>query len=317
MKKENQDKKEIILYMPSAVIAMASALTAFQHKAWDSMLYNAKKTLNKNQNAETFEITLSELKYLAGHAGGNKRIKDSIEKLMATTGVFNIFGKDRAPWAYKAVLLSGYGVKYSSGELTIVYSFDPQIRKKLADNLYIYSKIDLLTRKKLKSKYAIILYRILRDYKDMQIPKIPIEKFKFLCGIAALYDGNIPMLKRNVLDVACAEINENTDFKISYEIIEDFIKFKFKAPVTQLPEKRTSKGPENPYSDPKRTVIDNVMGRIYITGGPAEPARQENVKAPMKTPSVSKEEAERILAGIDLSRLPVEHIKKIKERYNL
>ena len=42
----------------------------------------------------------------------------------------------------------------------------------------IYAKIDLIVIKGLKSKYSIILYELLKDYENVEIPVLSIEKFR-------------------------------------------------------------------------------------------------------------------------------------------
>jgi plasmid replication initiation protein len=246
MKRVNEEK---ILCKPSGIISINADLTAIQRKAYNVFLYYAKCAYIKNPAVEIITIPLQELKNMIGDKStDNKRIKENLIGIRSAHVEFNSLGKDSAAWSDIA-LLSEIHILIKNGIGIVAFALPPTIKKNIIYN-FLYAKIDLLILKNLKSKYAIILYELIKDYQNVQIPKMNVEECKKLFGCAGKYEGITNQFKKYVLDPACSEINNNPDIncKISYEAGKDEIRFKFKFKSSPDEKEETSAAPEIPMT---------------------------------------------------------------------
>ena len=242
-------KEEKILCKPSGVISINADLTAIQRKAYNVFLYYAKCAYAKNPAEEFIIIPLQELKdMIDDKSTDNKHLKESLSGIREAHVEFNSLDKDSAVWS-DISLLSEIHIRIQDGKGIVVFALPPTIKKNIINN-FIYAKIDLLIIKNLKSKYAIILYELIKDYKNVKIPKMNVEECKKLFGCGGKYKGRINQLQKKVLGPACFEINNNPDIhcKINYEITSDGIQFKFK--LKQDEKEETSATLERPISPP-------------------------------------------------------------------
>lgn len=84
-----------------------------------------------------------------------------------------------------------------------------------------YANIDIKEQTKLKSKYSIIIYEMIKDYyrtnnSFVQIPHIEIETFKNLMGFKNISNYD---LKKIVLEKIIVDINKNTNFNFTYKFL--------------------------------------------------------------------------------------------------
>lgn len=244
-------KEEKILCKPSGVISISADLTAIQRKAYNVFLYYAKCAYAKNPAEEFIIIPLQELKdMIDDKSTDNKHLKESLSGIREAHVEFNSLYKDSAVWS-DISLLSEIHIRIHplNGKGIVVFALPPTIKKNIINN-FLYAKIDLLIIKNLKSKYAIILYELIKDYKNVKIPKMKVEECKKLFGCGGKYEGRINQFQKKVLDPACFEINNNPDIycKINYKITSDGIQFKFK--LKQDEKEETSEALKGPISPP-------------------------------------------------------------------
>jgi len=216
-------KRAIILKKPSGTIAIAGNLSKRQKKLYNGFLFIAKKTLEKKPDSFLFSVRLSELKKILNvqeQDTNNKAIRDIIKELHKIDVEYNILGKDFLIDGY-ASLLDNIEFKYDLGTNSIVvyFSIPFRIRESMIRQDSVYANINLVIVKGLTSIYALTLYEIVKDYENVEIPKMTIEEFRKLFGIKNKYK-RIYDVKKKVLDVACDEINNsnNIDFFVNYKL---------------------------------------------------------------------------------------------------
>jgi len=219
-------KNAVILQKPSGTIAVRVDLNTVQRKFYDALLYVAKQELKKDVNKNEFTISLVELKEMLRKDEIDKNNSYYIAKLRELKrkdAEYNILGKDQNDWDIEGIvsLVSDLRIKKhrKTNKVVITFEFASIIKRALVDPNGIYANINLVVVAGLKSRYAIILYEMVKDYEKVQIPEMTIEEFRKLFNIEDKYP-KMPDLKRWVLDPAVHEINnsENVDFFVSYEL---------------------------------------------------------------------------------------------------
>ncbi len=222
-------KNAVVLQKPSGTVAIRVDLDVIQRKFYDALLYVAKENLRKNIDKESFTISLSDLKILLDKVGkekidkNNKYYVEKLRELKDKNAEYNILDKD-AGWDIEGwvSLMSELQVKreIKTGQIVVVFDLPRRIRKSLLDPKGIYANINLVVIRGLKSKYAIILYELVKNYEKVEIPEMTIEDFRKLFNIEDKYKGRIDHVKEYVLTPAVNELNENEniDFLVSYEL---------------------------------------------------------------------------------------------------
>lgn len=151
-------------------------------------------------------------------------------------------------------------ISYVEGAGLIQLTFAPQVIPMIT---YIDGRVEGYTSylldeiSGLKSAYAIRLFELLMQWKTtQQTPPITVDKFRELVGVTATEYPLMSDFKKRVLDLAVKQINENTDFIVTYDQkktgvkVTGFIfKFKEKKPVIEHKEPKPSKGSKskNPF----------------------------------------------------------------------
>ena len=156
----------------SSIIQISNIVKLQQRKAFNMFLYIAKETLKKNPQASMFNIDLATLKKTAGiKETNNKEVKTLLESLVNIVIEYNVLNKDQKVWGVFA-LVSQVQVLTVNNISTVNFAFPPAILDTI-QYPSIYTKLDLLIMRDLKSKYSIAMYEILKDYQG--IGKINIE----------------------------------------------------------------------------------------------------------------------------------------------
>ncbi len=222
-------KNAVVLQKPSGTIAIRVDLDTIQRKFYDALLYVAKENLKKDISKETFVVSLSDLKVLLDKTSkekvdkNNKYYVEKLKELKEKNAEYNILDKD-AGWDIEGwvSLMSELQVKRNieTGQIEIVFDLPNRIRKVLIDPKGLYANLNLVIIRGLKSKYAIILYELVKDYEKVEIPEMTMDDFRKLFNIEDKYKGRIDHVKAKVLEPAVRELNENenVDFLVSYEL---------------------------------------------------------------------------------------------------
>jgi len=258
-------KSAVVLEKPSGTIAITDPMSIQQRKFYDAFLYVAKKDLEKDPLKTRFEIQLAEVKRLFGieKDKNNLRLKKQIKKLMSLVAEYNILEKDKEiEWGAFSILPF---VVIQNGK--IIFEIPTPVKEAFLKKGGVFGKIDLVIIRDLNSKYSVILYELLKDYQNVQIPKMTIEKFRELFGLENKYTDNFNNLKRWVLDVAIKELNENPniEWNVSYKLFKSggnkytHIKFiKIPKPLPKL-EKQKAQGVKNKNY---KQIVEKLMELI-------------------------------------------------------
>ncbi len=253
-------KNAVVLQKPSGAIAIRVELDAVQRKFYNALLFIAKKELAFDLNKKIFTIAFNELKELLNKNEKDKNNSYYIEKLKEIkykNAEYNILEKDSKAFGWVS-LVSDLEVKQNEKTQVVDVTFElpERIKAALIDPNGIYANINLVIIRGLQSKYAIILYELVKDFQKVQIPEMTMEKFKKIFGIEEKYGGRINNLKSKVLDIAVRELNnnENIDFLVSYKLKKTgakytHIKFEMKPKPVKLKEPQQIKQLENHASE--------------------------------------------------------------------
>ncbi len=217
-------KKVIMLEKPSGAIAIVGDMNALQRKFYNVFLYVAKENLKKDVNKDYYSIHLIDIINILELEKPNKqRLKQMIKDLVDIKIEYNYLRKDGETWGISSVL-NDVKVDFDdiAGKTVISYAIPRVVRKAMINKNGMFAKIDLIVVKGLKSKYAILLYELIKDYEKVQVPELSIQEFRKMFGIEDKY-SRMPDLRKYVLDPACEEINNNPniDFTVSYKLIKD------------------------------------------------------------------------------------------------
>ena len=246
-------KNAVILQKPSGTIAVRVDITAEQRRLYNGLLWVARETIKKNKDERHYSINLAELKKLLNKSEQNKHndyYKDKMKELMQKIAEYNILSKDkRMSGAFVLVSHIRFEEDKETKETVVKFEIPEFVRERLVNPQdSLYANINLVVIRGLTSKYAIILYELVRDYQRSEIPVMEMKRFKEVFGIDKVNSYNrIDNLKAKVLDKAVEELNnnENIDFTVSYKLIRQgkaykYIKFEVKPKLKQkmLEEKR-------------------------------------------------------------------------------
>jgi len=306
VKKDKADLKK-----PSATIEIAGDLSLIQRKFYNAFLFIAKKALEQNPERRKFAVSFASLKEFFGiKTRNNERLKSSIKGLMRTIVEYNYLNKERNMiFNRMATLLSEVkiGVKTNGKDGVIEFILPDMIQEALIREDIIYANIDLLIIKALKSKYAIMLYELCKDYEKAEIPEMTIEEFRHLFGIENKHK-RMSDLRKRVLDPACKEINSNprVPFTVEYELISrtvmheyTHIKFHIKPKSAELKDTESQKILEV-------EIKENDEVRELLAIIPSEYRKKKNV-ASLILESVEKK-------GVEYTKAQIEYtVNKLKE----
>ena len=207
----------------SSAIQIAGDLSALQRKSYNIFLYYAKKH-GKNYVNDSFEINIDDFK---SELDIKSKDSNSIEKifsgLLSYKVEYNFLKKDKNKvWGIFHLLSE---IEVDTAKNRIRFNF-PKKLKEILLNPDMYTELDLYVIKGLKSKYSIVLYELLKDFKkEGKDPILEMARLRTLLGIEESKYSMMSMLRLRVLDKAKDEINKKTDLKIDYELIRSGKKF--------------------------------------------------------------------------------------------
>lgn len=212
-----------ILKKHSALISVNSRnVTITQKKALNLFYKTAKESLEKGQELSKWhKVNMRDIKGVLGEdiEVNIKRLKADLKKLTTISVEYNILEKDKKIWGAFSLLTEVMIELNEDGENIVRYKLAEMIENNLVMP-NVFAKIDLGIIKNLKSKYAVIMYEIFEDYKNVNVPKMKIEDFKELMGVEENQYTLTADLKKRVIEVVKDEINEKTNFTVDYELIK-------------------------------------------------------------------------------------------------
>lgn len=210
-------KNELMIKKPSAMIQTnISGLTLVQRKFINALIHVAQK----NGDLPVYSIALKRLRDICNFdTETNHQVKAHIRILRTKSIEYNILSKDRKNTWINTPVIGGVKMQDGTGvlEFEIPYFIRQQVLKP-----EIYAPLDVILVASFNSVYTIVLYEFLRDYLDSpKIPELTIDQFRELMGVD---DGEYKLfkdLRKRVIDVAAAEMNEKTDLVCRYELTKE------------------------------------------------------------------------------------------------
>ncbi len=207
----------------SSAIQIAGDLSALQRKSYNIFLYYAKK-LGKDYIHDSFEIKINDFKSELGiKSKDSSTIENIFSGLLSYKVEYNFLKKDKNKiWGIFHLLSE---IEVDTGKNRIRFNF-PKKLKEILLNPDMYTELDLYVIKGLKSKYSIVLYELLKDFKkEGKDPILDMTRLRTLLGIEKSKYSMMSMFRLRVLDKAKEEINKKTDLKIDYELIRSGKRF--------------------------------------------------------------------------------------------
>lgn len=228
--KKDKTKKAIILQKPSACVAITGEISAVQRKFYNGLLLHAREDLKTDPSKEVFAIDLADLKGFLGindNDRSNKYYAEVLKGLARIVVDYNILQKDRTITG-SFVLVSQIQVDLdrSRGRNIVTYALPPIVREKMLQIREglpegVYATLDLTAIRELRSKHAITLYELCKDYEKVGVPVLSMEELRKLFGIYKKkgYE-KFKDIKKRILDPAVRELNESDyiDFTVSYKV---------------------------------------------------------------------------------------------------
>jgi len=192
----------------SVLTQSSNRLTLTEKKIFNYLLY-LKQTQNSTNNI--LYTSLKDINIFLNTKHNNKIILRALETLQNTEITINILNKDKnIPINTSVIPLKSFSFDKSS--LIIQFEFNNHINHLNGkDNLY--SNLDLLEVSKFKSKYSLILYELINDYKNVSLPKFEITMFNQL--FTNNYN-NFSLIKKKIIEPAIKEISQKTIFTVNY-----------------------------------------------------------------------------------------------------
>lgn len=175
-------------------------------------LQYAQKEIKFNNHSDTeFEVDVHYINGLADiHSHDYERLKKTLITLMQPVVL-----RDDPQEFIALTPVTSINIDVPNGK----YKFE--LQPKLIDLLRqtdYFTKLELTKFNVLDSKYSIILFEYLKRYENApKIPILSIDELKQITNTKNKYP-NFTNFEKNVLKVAVNEINEKTQYNISYEI---------------------------------------------------------------------------------------------------
>lgn len=239
-------KKALLLQKPSGTIVIGGNISERERKLYNGFLKIAHSHLAVDPEQHWFEIPLKSLKgflRLTDKDKNNSHLRKILKRMEQIRVEYNILKKDKYIEGHSR-LLHDVELETSKNTALVRFSIPERVRRALLrGSKSPFANIDLIIVKGLKSKYAVILYEIVCDYKDVEIPAMTISDFRKIFGIENKY-SKMRDVQRRILEPACQELNENPDvpFEIDYNLMKrgkgnriTHIKFYFKTKEAAIP----------------------------------------------------------------------------------
>ena len=221
---------ELQLYKPNELVSVISTMElnrTARHLFNYFLQYAQKKIKFENYQDDTFRVNINELNELAEITQKNHKLLDkALDNLMKAVTLTN-----DNKHIIKLVPVTFVNVDISTGEY--VFTLQRLVIQLLKQTDY-FTKLNLLEFNPLKSKHSIILFEHLKRYEKLkQIPVLAVEELREITDTTKKYK-NFNDLQQYVLNVAVNEINEFTNYNVSYELIKARAKTRPKVSAVQF-----------------------------------------------------------------------------------
>ena len=228
------------LFKPNEMISVFAELDLNRtaRHLFNYFLQHAQRKIKfENYQGDTFHINIKELNELANiYPKTYEVVEKSLRHLMRPVEIRN------DPHCYRAFVPVTYvAVNKQTGE------YDFTLQRLVIDLLRqtdYFTKLDLQEFNPFNSKFSLIILEFLKQYEKLdKLPEVSVTELRKITDTTKKYP-NFKHLQQYVLDVAVKEINESTNYSVSYELIKvrtqrrpkvSAIQFKFEKKVLEAP----------------------------------------------------------------------------------
>ncbi len=166
-------------------------------------------TITAEYYADTFDLDINSA-YQQLKDACNRLYERTIDLSSASRQKDGKVEKDDMRWVYRRKL-------YERGQGKATIYFSPDLMPYLGELQKSFTSYKLESVKHLKRFYSIRLYELCMQYMDFGSRWITIESFREMFCLEDKYN-KFAELRRNVIDPAINEINDNTDINITYNL---------------------------------------------------------------------------------------------------
>lgn len=198
-------KNEVV--KPSNLIHIVHNLSLLQAQLWDFILAQtpSEEILTKDYH----QLPISTIMKFLDNTRNSKHVKVLLEE-MGTIFTYTLIKKDSSEdWGCFPLFSSASVV-----DNVFIYSYPAALKNAIA-NPSVYSCINLSMVRKFDRKYALFLYSLCFDYKNiLQTPWLTLRQFCDYMGVKAERYADFSALNYHVVKKAVAEVNAKSDLVV-------------------------------------------------------------------------------------------------------
>lgn len=227
---QEENMTEVQLFKPNEMVSFFAQLElnrTARHLFNYFLQYAQRKIKFENYQGDTFHINIKELNELANiNPNTYDIVEKSLNHLMRPVVIRN------DPHCYEAFVPVTYvKVNKKTGE------YDFTLQRLVIDLLRqtdYFTKLELQEFNLFKSKFSLIILEFLKQYEKLKkIPEVSIDELRKITDTQKKF-SMITMFKNKVIDVAVKEINESTNYNVSYELITKYTSRRPKVSAVQF-----------------------------------------------------------------------------------
>lgn len=221
---------EVQLFKPNEMISVFAELDLNRtaRHLFNYFLQHAQRKIKfENYQGDTFHINIKELNELANiYPKTYEVVEKSLRHLMRPVEIRN------DPHCYRAFVPVTYvAVNKQTGE------YDFTLQRLVIDLLRqtdYFTKLDLQDFNLFNSKFSLVILEFLKQYEKLKnIPEVSIDELRRITDTTKKYP-NFSDFEKRVLKVAVSEINETTNYNVSYELVTKYTSRRPKVSAVQF-----------------------------------------------------------------------------------
>lgn len=219
-----------VLLKPNEMVSVFAELELNRtaRHLFNYFLQHAQRKIKfENYQGDTFHINIKELNELANiYPKTYDIVEKSLRHLMRPVEIRN------DPHCYRAFVPVTYvAVNKKTGE------YDFTLQRLVIDLLRqtdYFTKLNLKEFNPFNSKFSLIILEFLKQYEKLKnIPEVSIDELRKITDTQNKY-SIFTAFKNKVLDIAVNEINENTNYNVSYDLITKYTSRRPKVSAVQF-----------------------------------------------------------------------------------
>lgn len=251
---------EVQLFKPNEMVSFFAQLElnrTARHLFNYFLQYAQKKIKFENYQGDTFHVNIKELNELAQiYPKTYDIVEKSLNHLMRPVVIRN------DPHCYEAFVPVTF-VKVNKETGNYDFRLEAIVIDLLRQTDY-FTKLNLQEFNPFNSKFSLIILEFLKQYEKLKnIPEVSIDELRRITDTQNKY-SMITAFKNKVLDIAVNEINENTNYNVSYELITKYtsrrpkvsaVQFFFEKKVLEAPTPTAPKVQEAACLEPEEPLV--------------------------------------------------------------